>query len=109
MDYLTLILGFGSLAFLMFVFSAFFAWKKKPKIGLLFGCLELAAAAVSSAAWMDALRVSGKIDWFLLGLLGYSLVALIFISMFVVGIGCVVVNFRIRFKRPTATGPAAQD
>lgn len=108
MDYLVQILSFGFLAFLMFILAYIFAWKKQPKAGLVFGCLELLSAAISSAAWMDALRVSGKKDWFLLGFFGYTPVSLIFISMFIVGIGCVAVNLRRLLRRPTATDLTSQ-
>lgn len=108
MDYLVQILGFGFLALLMFILADIFVWKKQPKAGLVFGRLELLSAAISSAAWMDALRVSGKKDWFLLGLFGYTPFSLIFIGMLVVGIGCVAVSVRRLLKRPTATDLTAQ-
>lgn len=102
MDYLVKILVFGFFAFLMFILADVFVWKKQPKAGLVFGCLELLSAAISTWGWMDALRVSGKKDWFLLGLFGYTPFALIFISMFIVGIVCVAINLRRLLKRPTA-------
>ena len=108
MDWVTQVLCFGFLAFLMFILSAVFAWKGKIGIGLLFAGLELLSAAISSMGWMYALLISGKTDWFLLGFVGYRPVSLIFISMFIVGIGCVAVNLWMCYKRSAATNPAVQ-
>lgn len=94
MDWVTQTLGFGFLALPLFGLSVLFAWRKKYKLGLLFGGLELISGGVSCAAWAWALKVSGKADWFLLGLLGYTPAALIFYAMLVVGIVCLIANFR---------------
>ena len=63
---------FGFIALALFSLSQIFIWAKKPWIGLGFAVLELIAAGISSWAWMWALRVSGKVDWLLLGILGYT-------------------------------------
>lgn len=89
----TILIG-GLVAFVFFILSVACAWKSKHPAGLAFAFLELLAASVSSAAWMYALKVSGKTDWYLLGLFRYTPIALIFISMFVVGAICVIVNVR---------------
>lgn len=104
MGWVVQILGFGLLAFIMFVLSADFAWIKEHKLGLLFGGLELISAYISSSAWAWALKVSGKSDWFLLGLFGYTPIALICYSMFIVGIICLIVNFCGLIKRLDASG-----
>ena len=44
---------------------------------------------LSSSAWAYALKISGKVDWFLLGLLGYTPIALIFYTMLLVGVVCI--------------------
>lgn len=93
MDWEVQMLGFGSLACLIFVLSAFFTWKKKRILGLLLGVLELILAVISSSAWAWALKISGKKDWFLLGLLGYTPIALVCYSMLAVGIVCLIANF----------------
>lgn len=94
MDWLTQILVFGFTALAFFTLSLAFIWAKKPSIGLGFAVLELISASVSSLAWMDALRESGKGDWFLLGVLSYLPIGLIFISMFVVGVRCATVSIQ---------------
>lgn len=94
MDLFGQIIAFGMLALLMFSFSIAFLQGKKPKIGLVFGCLELFSAVRSAGAWMYALRVSGKGDWFLFGILSYPLVGLICVAMFAVGFLCVAANVR---------------
>lgn len=94
MDYFWQIVGFGFLALGLFGCSLVLAKQKHYIAGLVFGVLELLAGAVSCRVWMLALKVSGKSDWFLLGLLGYTPVALIFYAMMGAGILCVVLNFR---------------
>lgn len=93
MDWVTQILVFGFLAFLLFVLSAVFTRRKKPGLGLLFGALELISAGISCSAWAWALKVSGKAGWFLLGLLSYPPVALIFYAMLAVGVACLAAGF----------------
>ncbi len=106
MDWFLQLIGFGVAAFFMFIFSVSSAEAKRYKAGLLFGGLELLSAAVSSGAWAYALKISGKTDWFLFGLFGYTPIALICIAMFVVGIGCVAVNARGLSKGSVSTTPA---
>lgn len=94
MDWVGQIIVFGMLALLMFAFSVMFLQQEKPKIGLVFGCLELFSAMRSAGAWMHALRVSGKGDWFLFGILSYPLVGLICVAMFAVGFLCAAVSIK---------------
>ena len=94
MNWVAQIFAFGFIALALFMLSLFFIWAKKPGIALGFAVLELISASVSSLAWMVALRDSGKVDWLLMGILGYPPVGLIFWSMFVVGIGCAVASIR---------------
>lgn len=91
---LTQIFVFGFTALAFFTLSQVFIWAEKPGIGFVFAVLELLSASVSSWAWMWALRVSGKGDWLLLGVLGYPPIGLIFWSMFVVGIRCAAVSIQ---------------
>lgn len=91
--FFTIVFG-GLLALVFFIFSAIFAKTGKYDWGLGFGALELLSAAASSSAWAWALKVSGKADWFLLGLRRYAPLSVIFWSMFVVGILCVLANLR---------------
>ena len=92
MDWLTQILIFGFVALLFFIASIVFACKKDYARGLLFGILELVAAAISSCTWAYALKVSGKADWFLLGIRRYTTLSLIFWDMFAVGVVCLAIN-----------------
>ncbi|MDE7244460.1 MAG: hypothetical protein K2O18_10895 [Oscillospiraceae bacterium] len=89
----TIIFG-GCMAAVFFMLSVWLIRSGKRAAGFAFAALELLAAAVSSASWMWALKVSGKMDWFLFGLFGYTPFALIFYAMFAVGIGCIVMNVR---------------
>lgn len=107
MGWVMQMLGFGFLAFIMLLLSATFAWRKRYKLGLLFGGMELIAAGVSSSAWAWALKVSGKIDWFLLGLMRYTPIALICYAMFAVGTICLIVNFCGFIKDLDAAAEAA--
>lgn len=106
MDWFLQIITFGGLAFLFFVLSE--ASKRKNKFirGVFFGCLELLAAVVSSSAWAWALKVSGKRDWFLFGILGYTPVGLICYAMFVVGVWCIVTNTRGISRQKSTAGSA---
>lgn len=79
---------FSSLALIFFILSLRFAWKKRYKTGMLLAVLELMSGAVSSAAWAWALKVSGKTDWFLLGIRNYGFGGLIFWCMDGVGLIC---------------------
>ena len=94
MDWLTQILIFGFAALLFFIGSIVFACKKEFSRGLLFGVLELVSAVISSGAWAWALKVSGKADWFLLGIRRYTLLSFIFWDMLAVGVVCLVINGR---------------
>ena len=93
MDWVTQIFAFGLLALALFIASLVFFRLKKSRAGLICGVLELVSGAISCAAWADALKVSGKRDWFLLGLLGYTPIALIFYAMIGCGLLCTVMNF----------------
>lgn len=92
----------------MFSLSVFFTKAKRHKLGLLFALLELLAAVISSGAWAHALKISGKTDWFLFGIFGYTPIGLICFAMFAVGMLCAAINFRGVIKRPDITEPAAQ-
>ena len=94
LDWVRQIFVFGFTALALFILSQIFIRVKKPGIGFVFAVLELLSASVSSSAWMWALRVSGKGDWLLLGILGYPPIGVIFWSMFVVGIRCAVVSIQ---------------
>ena len=94
MDWLTQILIFGFAALLFFIGSIVCACQNKYYLGLLCGILELVSAVISSGAWAWALKVSGKADWFLLGLRGYTLLSFIFWDMLAVGAVCLVINGR---------------
>ncbi len=94
MDWLGLLLICGTSALLFFIGSLVCASLRKYLLGLLFGLFELAAAAVASYGWAWALRISGKTDWFLLGILGYTPVSLVFWAMLAVGVVCLVINGR---------------
>ena len=56
--------------------------------------------------WMCALKVSGKTDWYLLGLLGYTPAALCFYALFIAGAVCAGMNIWgiLRGKRPAGPG-----
>ncbi len=94
MDCLSQILIFGFVALLLLIRSVVSIQKKQYTLGLSFGILELLSATVSSSAWAWALKVSGKGDWFLFGILNYPPLGLICISMFVVGVLCVIMGIR---------------
>lgn len=102
------ILSFGGPAFLMFVLSVAFCKMRKNWAGLAFGALELLSVAISSRAWMHALRISGKIDWFLLGIFSYPIIGLIWVAMFAVGLICLAVNIGGLAHRKKSTAPTAQ-
>ena len=88
----TQMLGFGVLAFALFVLSAVCARRKKAKLGLLFGGLGFLSAIISSAAGVDALILHEKIDWFLLDLFSYTPIALTFYIMLLASMVCIGVN-----------------
>lgn len=90
MDWYTQIVVFGLIALAFFILSMLCTALKRYTAGFAFGVLELVSAAASSWAWADALRNSGKGDWFLLGIVRYPMIGLIFWTMFVVGTLCVV-------------------
>jgi len=58
MDWFLQMLFFGILAFGMLTLSVGFAEAKRYRTGMLFGVLELLSAAISSKAWMYALRAN---------------------------------------------------
>ncbi len=109
MNWLLQILVFGLTALFFFLASVNSTQRKQYALGLGYGILELLSAVVSSSAWAWALKVSGKTDWFLFGLLGYTPMALICISMFAVGVLCVLASIRGLTKKGKATSTAAQD
>lgn len=65
----TLVLGVAALLFLGL--SVFYCVRKKYGPALIHACLELLSAGLMCVAWADALRVSGKVDWRLLGIRNY--------------------------------------
>ena len=83
---------FGLFALFFFFDSIICAIRMDFSHGLLCGLLELASAAISSSAFAWALKVSGKADWYLLGIHRYTPYSLIFWSMFAVGVLCLAVN-----------------
>lgn len=99
------VLAFGLLALIFFVFYLTYAQQKKYAHSLVFGILELISAVISSAAWAWALRVSGKVDWLLLGLIRYTFLALIFIAMLTVGVYCIVTSIRKLSKQGKPVAP----
>lgn len=108
MSWTTQIFVFGFIALGLFFFSQIFIWEKKWGIGLLFAGLELISATAASLPWMHALRISGKVDWLLFGVLNYPPIGAIFIAMFVVGIRCAVVNILgMREQKKSATAAQA--
>lgn len=102
------ILLFGLTAFIFFISSTTFTALKQPTPGLVLGVLELASAFLSSAGWAELLRVSGKTDWFLLGIIGYPAIALLFISMYVVGMLCIVWSAWRLHRLKKTSAPVAQ-
>lgn len=108
MDWLRQIFVFGLIALVFFIGSQLCASLKKYYLGLFFGILELVSAVVASYAWAWALKVSGKGDWLLLGIFGYTPIGLIFWAMFVVGVMCVVKNVRGLVQKRRPAGAAAQ-
>ena len=98
--------GLYALAF--FIGSELYTSQKKHFRGLLFAVAELVAAVLATEPWIWALRSSGKSDWFLLGILGYTPVGLIFWAMYVVGIINVVKNVRGMIQKRKSPAPAAQ-
>jgi len=95
----------GMAALIFFLCSAFSTKQERYSLGLAFGVLELLSAVVSSFVWAEALWESGKIDWFLFGILNYPLIGLIFWSMLVAGVLCVVASIR-GIKQKKAAGQA---
>ena len=102
------IIVFGLIALVFFIGSQLCASLKKYFLGAIFGILELASAVVSSYAWAWALKVSGKGDWFLLGILGYPPIGLIFWAMFVVGVMSLVKNGKGLAQKRKSADTAAQ-
>lgn len=86
MGWLVQIFVFGALALGLFLGSLGFEERGRYALGAALGAAELLPAAVSSVVWADALRVSGKADWFVLGILSYPLIGLIFWCMIGAGI-----------------------
>ncbi len=92
MSWVLQVVVFGFVALLFFIRSVASIQKKQYALGLAFGILELLSATVSSSAWAWALHVSGKSDWRLFGILNYTPLGLICVSMFVVGALCVIMG-----------------
>ncbi len=99
MDWLLQVLLFGLVALFFSITSVSATLQNRYALGLCVGILELLSATISASAWAYALKISGKMDWFLLGLLGYTPIALIFMAMFVVGILCVLASIRGLIKK----------
>ena len=108
MDWLTQILIYGLYALAFYIGSELYTSQKKHFRGLLFIAGELVAAVLATEPWIWALRSSGKSDWFLLGILGYTPISLIFWAMYVVGIINVVKNVRGMIQKRKSPAPAAQ-
>lgn len=81
---------FGLIALGLFLASVYCIRKGKYIAALVLAVAELVSGALTIPAWMWALKISGKVDWYLLGLRNYPPVALIFYAMFAVGILCIV-------------------
>ena len=99
MDCVLQILLFGLAALFFSIASVSATLQNRYALGLCCGIFELLAATISASAWAYALKISGKMDWFLLGLLGYPPMALIFMAMFVVGILCILASIRSLVKK----------
>ena len=84
----------GFPAFALSLSSIISVWQKDYREGLFFAILELLPASVVSGVWMYALKISGKSDWFLFGLFGYTPVALSCICMIAAGVVCFILNAR---------------
>lgn len=79
----------------------------KKKHGLftaLFGVLWFVAMAAVSSYWAYLLKISGKIDWFLLGLLSYPPIGLFCYAVLAVGIVCVVWGIRSYMQQKKGKG-----
>lgn len=87
-NWFSMVFLFGSIALILFICSTRGIWKRAYKAGMLFTVLEMMSGAAASAAWAWALKVSGKTDWSLLGIRGYTPIAVIFWCMDGVGLIC---------------------
>lgn len=97
----------GFLALLFFILSVTATKQRRHVAGLALGVLELLSAAASCSTWAYALKISGKVDWFLFGIWGYTPIALICFAMFAVGAICIVVNAQGIRKHKKVIAPAA--
>ena len=104
MDWFLQVFVFGALALAFFLFSLALLKRKQNIAGLAAGMLELLSGTVSCGAWMWALKVSGKTDWLLLGLLRYTPIALVFYAMMSAGVLCVFLNLRSLKRTRTENG-----
>jgi len=94
MDWESMVIGFGLLALICFAVSVGVTIQKWYTAGLVFGVLEFIAASVSAFGWAGLLNISGHPIAFLLSLLTYPMVGAIFLSMFGVGVLCIMINMR---------------
>jgi len=94
-----IIIGCGLVALLFSLCSVAFTNRGRYVLGELFGILELASATVSSSVWAWALKGSGKTDWYLLGIRNYPPIGMIFWSMFIVGVLCILASICVPIIR----------
>jgi len=100
-----LIVVFGLAALLCFGFSVKAKKQSRYAAGLGFAVLELLSTIVCTWSWAHALKISGKIDWFVFGLWGYPLLGLICYAMYAAGVWCIVVNVRGAIRQKKLTAP----
>ena len=83
--------------------------ERRYVLGLLFTCLELLSAVPLIVWWMCALKVSGKTDWYLLGLLSYPFPAICFYALFAVGAVCAGMNIWGIAREKKTAGPSSKE
>lgn len=85
-----LVLGVAALLFLGL--SVFYCARRKFGSALIHACLELLSSSLMCVAWADALRISGKKDWRLLGIRNYPALGLFCYAVLAAGGALIVWN-----------------
>jgi len=98
--------GGGCGALLCFGFSLLMMEGSRYRAGLWFAIAELVSTVVCSTGWAWALKVSGKVDWFLFGLLGYTPLGVLCYAAYACGIWCVVRSVRRIRQQGSTSIPA---
>lgn len=99
--------SFGLAALISFGLSLFTTEFERYTAGLVFAVLELTSTFIAVSYWAHLLQISGKIDWFLYGIMNYTPIGLLCWAMYAAGLWCVLRSVRgLRQRRTTGLDAA---